>query len=82
MNEKLIIKALSITAVLQSSIMFGGAIGIVAIMLGAVPATAAVAAATIAVASAGIGLSVITMLFSSVSASEKHTSQPGQGMRA
>jgi hypothetical protein len=77
MNDTLVIKALSITAILLFSVIFGGAIGVVAIVLGAAPAIAAVAAATIAVASAGVGLTVVTILLSS-SVEEKRTSQAGQ----
>ena len=72
MSDKLIIRALSIAAVMQASVIFGGAIGIVAITLGATPAIAAVAAATIAVASAGVGLTVVAMLLSSISVDEKN----------
>lgn len=74
MNDRLVIKALSIAVVLQSSVIFGGAVGIVAIVLGATPAIAAVAAATIAVASAGVGLTVVAMLLSSASVDQKHAS--------
>ena len=74
MNDKLVIKALSIMAILLFSVVFGGAIGVVAIVLGAAPAIAAVAAATIAVASAGVGLTVVTILLSSSSVEEKRTS--------
>jgi hypothetical protein len=65
MNDRLVIRVLAITAVLEFAVIFGGAVGIVAILLKAAPAIAAVAAATIGVASAGVGLTTVTMLHSS-----------------
>lgn len=62
MNDKLIIRVLAIAAALELAVIFGGAVGIVAILLRATPAVATVAAATIGVASAGVGLSIVTML--------------------
>jgi hypothetical protein len=72
-DKSVIIKALSITAVLLFSVIFGGAVGIVASLLGAAPDVAAVAAATIAVASAGVGLTVVAMLVPSSSEEKKTT---------
>jgi hypothetical protein len=56
------IRVLVVLAVLQAGLIFGTAVGIVATALGSPPAVAAVTAATIAVASAGVGLTVATML--------------------
>jgi hypothetical protein len=84
MNEKMTIRILAVLAVLQSGLIFGTAIGIVATVLGATPAVAAVAAATITVASAGVGLTVAAMLLSAASAKESQGSplairtMPGQ----
>jgi len=60
----MIIKALSVVTVLLLGVTFGGMVGIIAAGLGASPAAASVAAASIAVASMGVGLSVLTILFS------------------